>query len=137
MTWKKLKKWWQKKVKKSKKDNTKDETIESKSVEIDEIDPLEETEREKVVADLMDQILSSDLFQETFERLSKPITMLLPHEGKNAFYFFSPTLQTFRLVRAPTEVTVIEESKGGETLCIIHNVPYLVPDKYLKNVGYN
>jgi len=127
-------------VKKSKKDNIEQKSDESKSVEIEEIDPFEELEkeeREKVIADLMDQILSSDIFHETFDKLSKPITMLLPFEGKNQFYFFSPTLQIFRMVRAPTEAIVIEESKGGETLCLIHDVPYMVPDKYLKNVGYN
>lgn len=124
-------------MKKFKKHNIKNILSGSEGVEIDEIDPLDEEERERLVADLMDQILSSDLFQETFEQLSKPITMLLPYNGKNSFYLYSPTLQSFNYIKAPTEAVIIEESNGSETMCLIHNVPYMVPDKYLKDVGYN
>jgi len=124
-------------VKKFKKHNIKNILSGSEGVEIDEIDPHDEEERERIVADLMDQILSSDLFQETFEQLSKPITMLLPYNGKNSFYLYSPTLQSFNYIKAPTEAVIIEESNGSETMCLIHNVPYMVPDKYLKDVGYN
>ena len=124
-------------MKKSKKDIIKTPLSGSEGVDIEEIDPFEEAEREIVVADLMEQILSSELFKDTFEKLSQPITMLLPYEGRDNFYLYSPTLQSFKLVKAPTEAIVIEESNGKETMCIIHNVPYMVPDKYLKNVGYN
>ncbi len=124
-------------MKKFKKHNIKNILSGSEGVEIDEIDPHDEEERERIVADLMDQILSSDLFQETFEQLSKPITMLLPYNGKNSFYLYSPTLQSFNYIKAPTEAVIIEESNGSETMCLIHNVPYMVPDKYLKDVGYN
>ena len=91
---------------------------------------------------LLDQTSVSPTKSETFlEMVSLPCHFSLEESNiaseKNAFYFFSPTLQTFRLVRAPIEAIVIEESREGETLCMIHNVPYLVPDKYLKNVGYN
>ena len=77
------------------------------------------------------------LTQELEELASKPITMLLPQGDKKRFFLFSPVLNMYRDVGAPVEVTVMEESNGKETLCVINNVPYLVPDKYLKNVGYN
>ena len=63
--------------------------------------------------------------------------MLLPYNGKDSFYLYSPTLQSFNYIKAPIEAVVIEESNGRETMCLIHNVPYMVPDKYLKDVGYN
>ena len=124
-------------MKKSKKDIIETPLSGSEGVEIKEIEPFDEAERESVVADLMEQILSSEFFKDTFEKLSQPITMLLPYEGKDTFFLYSPTLQSFKLIKAPTEAIVVEESNGKETMCIIHNVPYMVPDKYLKNVGYN
>ena len=32
---------------------------------------------------------------------------------------------------------VVEKSNGRETLCLINNIPYMVPDKHLKEVGFN
>ena len=82
--------------------------------------------------------MDTAFFQDTFERLAaEPITMLIPIKEKDSFYLFSPQTQSFNLIKAPTEVVVMEESNGRETLCLIHNVPYMVPDAYLKNVGYN
>ena len=68
---------------------------------------------------------------------SKPITMLLPIGEKKTFFLFSPVLQAYRSVSAPIEAKVVEESNGQETLCIINNIMFLVPDDYLVNVGYN
>ena len=124
-------------MKKFKKYNIKNILSGSEGVELNEAKPFDEAERERAISELMDQILSSDLFQETFEKLSKTITMLLPYNGKDSFYLYSPTLQSFNYIKAPIEAVVIEESNGRETMCLIHNVPYMVPDKYLKDVGYN
>jgi len=136
MKLKKLKEWLKKKVKKFKKDKKPLEEHESQSVDVDE--ELTQEEKEKMIEEIMDKLMNASVFQETFEKLAaQPITMLLPFEGKDSFYLFSPVTQSFRLIKAPTEATVIEESNGRETLCLIHNVAYLVPDKYLKNVGYN
>lgn len=138
MKLKRLKEWLKRKVKKYKKDDIQTAVTGSRAVEIDEINPFEEKEREQMIETLMNKIMDIDFFKETFEQLaSQPITMLTPYEGNNAFYLFSPTLQTHHMVRAPTEAVPIEESNGKETLCLIHNVPYLVPDEYLKTVGYN
>ena len=99
---------------------------------------LTEEERESMVEEIMTKLMDAPLFQETFEKLAaQPITMLLPYKGNDTFYLFNPTLQNFKLIKAPTEAVVIEESNGRETLCLIHNKTYMVPDKYLKNVGYN
>ena len=99
---------------------------------------LTEEERENMVEEIMSKIMDVPFFQETFEKLAEqPITMLLPFEGRDSFYLYNPTLQSFRMIKAPVEAFVIEESNGRETLCLIHNKTYMVPDKYLKNVGYN
>ena len=122
-------------MKKSKKDIV--ETSLSGS-DITSGEELTEEERESMVEEIMTKLMDAPLFQETFEKLAaQPITMLLPYEGNDTFYLFNPTLQSFKLIKAPTEAVVIEESNGRETLCIIHNKTYMVPDKYLKNVGYN
>ncbi len=123
------------KVKKSKKDIVKTPLSGSDSAPDEE---LTEEERENMVDEIMSKIMDISFFQETFEKLAaQPITMLLPYEGNDTFYLFNPTLQSFKLIKAPTEAVVVGESNGRETLCLIHNVPYMVPDKYLKNVGYN
>ena len=108
-----------------------------KKLKKENIDMPDPEERTKSVSEIMEDILGSGIFQETFESLCQPITMLLPHEGKESFYLYSPTQQSFRLIKAPTEAIVIEESNGRETMCLIHNIPFMVPDEYLKNVGYN
>ena len=86
----------------------------------------------------MEQLFDSQFLNNELEELALiPITMLLPQGDKERFFLFSPILNMYKYVVAPVEAIVVEESNGKETLCIIHNVPYLVPDKYLKNVGYN
>ena len=120
-------------MKKSKKD-----IIEKPEDDTAENEELDKAERESMIDAIMEHILSESVFKETFEKMAaQPITMLLPHKGRNSFYLYSPITQSFRFVKAPTEATVIEASNGKETMCLIHNVPYMVPDKYLKNVGYN
>ena len=136
--WKKLKEWWKKKVKKSKKETIKTVVTGSKGVEIEEINPSETPEASQLVEALMEKLMESQFLREELEEIaSKPITMLLPQGDKKRFFLFSPVLNMYRDVGAPIEVTVVEESNGKETLCIINNVPYLVPDHYLKEVGYN
>ncbi len=125
-------------MKKSKKDIIEMPLSGSDSTAVSLEEELTGEERENMIENIMDQLLGSSFFQETFEKLaSQPITMLLPYEGRNVFYLYSPTLQCFKSIKAPTEAIVIEDSNGRETMCLIHNVPYMVPDKYLKNVGYN
>jgi hypothetical protein len=138
MKWKKLKEWWQKKVKKSKKNIIETPISGSESNELFPDEELTDEERESMVEEIMEKLMNASFFQETFEKLAaQPITMLLPYEDRDSFYLFSPTTQSFRFIKAPTEAIVIEASNGRETLCLIHDVPYMVPDKYLKNVGYN
>ena len=125
-------------MKKSKKDIIEPPVTGSESNELYSDEELTEEEREDMVAEIMTKLMDAPIFQETFKRLaSQPITMLLPYEGKDTFYLYNPTLQSFKLIKAPTEAVVMEESNGRETLCLIHNKTYMVPDKYLKNVGYN
>ena len=57
-------------MKKFKKYNIKNILSGSEGVELNEAKPFDEAERERAISELMDQILSSDLFQETFEKLS-------------------------------------------------------------------
>ena len=91
-----------------------------------------------LVETLMEKLLESSLIEEELIKIAdKPITMLLPIDEKKTFFLFSPALQSFRSVRAPVEAIIIEESNGRETLCIINNIPFMVPDAYLTNVGYN
>ena len=135
MKWKKLKGWLKRKVKKSKKKIIKTTLSGSESISDEQ---LTDEDRRNIIEDAMFKIMDAPFFQETFEKLAaQPITMLLPYNGNNTFYLFNPTLQSFKLIKAPTEAVVIEESNGRETLCLIHNKTYMVPDKYLKNVGYN
>jgi hypothetical protein len=137
MKLKKLKDWWKQKVKKSKKDNIKTILSGSDPSKID-VDMLDEKRTDNLIESLMDRIMSSEFFHDTFEKLAnQEITMLVPYEGRDTFYLFSPITQSFRMITAPTEAIVLEESRGDETLCLIHDVPYSVPNKYLKNVGYN
>ena len=126
MKWKKLKDWWKKKVKKFKKDNIKSPVTGSKAVEIEELNPSNDETTQKLVEVLMDKLMDTKLFEDE-----------LPQGDKKRFFLFSPALNMYRDVGSPVEATVIEESNGRQTLCIINNVPYLVPDEYLKNVGYN
>ena len=130
-------------MKKSKKDNIKNVVTGSKSVEYDEhsitaTHEIETHESHALVESLMEQLFDSQFLNNELEELALiPITMLLPQGDKERFFLFSPILNMYKYVVTPVEAIVVEESNGKETLCIIHNVPYLVPDKYLKNVGYN
>jgi hypothetical protein len=136
--WKKLKDWWKKKVKKFKKEGVKTFVSGSKTVEVKEVDFETEPETTELVEALMEKLMETQFFKNELEELaSKPITMLLPQGDKKRFFLFSPVLNIYRGVGAPVEANVIEESNGMETLCMINNVLYLVPDKYLKEVGYN
>jgi hypothetical protein len=138
MKWKKLKGWLKRKVKKLKKDDIETPLSGSDSTELYADEELTEEERSNMVDEIMSRIMDVPFFQETFEKLAdKPITMLLPFEGRDSFYLYNPTLQSFKMIKAPVEAVVVEESNGRERLCLIHNKTYMVPDKYLKNVGYN
>ena len=124
-------------MKKFKKNNIRNSISGSKGVDIEEIDPSS-AETDKLIETLMQTLMGSQMFEEELKALAdKPITMLLPQGDKKRFFLFSPVLNMYRDVGAPVEVTVMEESNGKETLCLINNVPYLVPNEYLKNVGYN
>lgn len=125
-------------MKKSKKDIIETPTPESESNELYSEEELTEEERETMIEEIMTKIMDAPIFQKTFEKLAdQPITMLLPYKGEDTFYLYNPIVQSFSLIKAPIEAVVVEESNGRETLCLIHNKTYLVPDKYLKNVGYN
>ena len=124
-------------MKKFKKNNIRNSISGSKGVDIEEID-ASSAETDKLIETLMQTLMGSQMFEEELKALAdKPITMLLPQGDKKRFFLFSPVLNMYRDVGAPVEVTVMEESNGKETLCLINNVPYLVPNEYLKNVGYN
>jgi len=124
-------------VKKSQKDKLETLLTGSISTETEDFLPTEE-ETNALIEGLMEKLLGSKWFEEELIEISKkPITMLLPQGQKKRFMLYSPVLGMYRDVGAPIEAIVIEESNGRETLCTINNVPYLVPDEYLVNVGYN
>ena len=110
----------------------------SNTVDVEETMENKDINVEEEVARLMEKLLSNQVFEEELAALSKdPITMLMPVGEQKRFFLFSPVLNIYRGVSAPAEVTIMEESNGKETLGIIHNVVYLIPDRYLKEVGYN
>ena len=99
---------------------------------------MKDVDVEKEINNLMEKLLNTQLFEDELIELSKnPITMLLPIGDQKRFFLFSPVLNTYRSVSAPVEVIVMEKSNGKETLGLINNVVYLIPDHYLKDVGYN
>ena len=109
----------------------------SNSAEIDNESDSKEG-AESLLDVLMDRLMETQMFEDELVALSeKPITMLMPRGDKKRFFLFSPVLNIYRDVGSPTEAIIIEESNGKETLCIINNIPFLVPDEYLINVGYN
>jgi hypothetical protein len=138
MKLKKLKEWWRQKVKKSQKDDINTSVSGSVDIDLNETNAFEESATQSLLDTLMQKIMDTQMFEDELRDLgSKPITMLLPIGEKKTFFLFSPVLQTYRSVNAPIEAKVVEESNGRETLCIINNIMFLVPDDYLVNVGYN
>ncbi len=125
-------------MKKSQKDDINTSVSGSVDIDLNETNAFEESATQSLLDTLMQKIMDTQMFEDELRDLgSKPITMLLPIGEKKTFFLFSPVLQTYRSVNAPIEAKVVEESNGRETLCIINNIMFLVPDDYLVNVGYN
>lgn len=110
----------------------------SESSNADEISDLDDAETNALLESLMQKLMDAQFFEEELISLAeKPITMLLPQGDRKRFYLFCPTLNMYRDVVAPVEAVVIDKTGEDETLCIINNVTYVVPNKYLTEVGYN
>ena len=125
-------------MKKFQKDDINTSVSGSVDIDLNETNAFEESATQSLLDTLMQKIMDTQMFEDELRDLgSKPITMLLPIGEKKTFFLFSPVLQAYRSVSAPIEAKVVEESNGQETLCIINNIMFLVPDDYLVNVGYN
>ena len=126
-------------MKKSQKETI--DTPVSGSVSYDKKEPTSldlEGNNQNLLEALVEKLLASQWIEEELIQLAdKPITMLIPSNSSKRVFLFSPALGCYRDVAAPVEAMVIEESNGKETLCLINNIPYMVPDKYLKEVGFN
>ena len=97
-----------------------------------------EDNSQNLIETLVEKLLASQWIEEELIQLAdKPITMLIPNNGSKRVFLFSPALSCYRDVAAPVEAIVVEKSNGRETLCLINNIPYMVPDKHLKEVGFN
>jgi hypothetical protein len=154
MMWKKLKVWWQKKVKKSQQNIIKNNvsgSMESKDKK--SITPTKETvtienlfeniidkdmEKKDAVGNLMEKLLDAEWFEEELVKMSDTSNfMLMPREDGKSHFLFSPVLGIYRIVKSPVEIIKIEKSNENETLCVINNIVYSVQDKYIVDIGWN
>jgi len=94
---------------------------------------------EDAVSMLMEALLNTSMFEEELTKMAaSPIMMLMPEGENKQFYLFSPSLSTYRFVKAPVEVIPIDGiSDEAETLCLINNIVYSIPNKNIVDVGWN
>ena len=110
----------------------------SESSNVDELSGLGDAETNELLESLMQKLMATQFFEDELISLAeKPITMLLPQGDRKRFYLFCPTLNMYRDVVAPVEAVVIDKMGEDESICVINNITYVVPNKYLTEVGYN
>jgi len=125
-------------VKKYQKDNIETQVSGSNSTIATDENNLTEESSQSLLDMLVEKLMATQVFEDELTEISKkPITMLMPQNNRKRFFLYSPVLNLFKDVGAPVEAIILEEYGETETLCMINNIVYVVPTKYLKDVGYN